>query len=136
MPSQPSGRVLQVGETVLGGDSYLSSSGWALVSDSFIGQKVRDNGAVFITNRKPQPKPFDGWIAFLNDDYEDEDERIISWYVGPKTIWEEEQRIPDDCIGKKVPGFVEVQEHRLECREGKDLEEQREMLKALGFEII
>lgn len=76
------------------------------------------------------PESWDGWVASLYTFYEDE----ANWCIAPKEFWEIEQNIPDSWLAKVPAGFVECCEHMLESN--KSLEEQEQMLRELGFEIV
>jgi hypothetical protein len=72
---------------------------------------------------------FSKWFALLSKG----DEK--RWCIVPKLFWNNNGFIPDFCIGFEVEGFVECQEHMLNSYE-LNLEDQEQLLRNLGFEIL
>lgn len=71
---------------------------------------------------------FSKWFVILSIDEK-------RWCMCPKPFWEVNGCIPDFCIGFKVEGFGECQEHMLDSYE-LSLENQGQLLRNLGFEIL
>lgn len=94
----------------------------------FYGLKYDEDEDEYIQVKGWKPD-FSKWNAVLSK------EDTKRWCIVPKPFWDTNGYIPDFCIGFKVEGFVECEEHKLNSYNF-NLEDQEKLLRNLGFEIL
>ena len=94
----------------------------------FYGLKYDENEDEYIQIKGWKPD-FSKWNALLSKGNEKR------WCIVPKLFWDANGFIPDFCIGFKVEGFCECEEHTLNSY-NLNFEDQEQLLRNLGFEIL